>query len=355
MDSWDQWFDVVHYVGPNPTFKPQYAPFSKKFISIYFQKDRAAGESNKTLKMGGFNEKPFLAPRWDVKGVNIYGEGPGHITLGDVKMLQKMQTKSNIAIDKMVDPPMVVPSSMRNEGVETFPGAVIYQDPTSAAGNQVYPALNVNFNISATEQKIELTQMRVKRMFYLDLFRSVSEADKTMTATEVAERKQERLLMLGAVVERLQHELLDPLIDRVFSILLEHDLLPEIPEVLSEQELKIEYLSLLAQSQKSVGVQSMDSFIATVGNMAQLYPGALDKVDFDEVIDEYADGLGVVPKILKSEIEVEKIRNNRAKMQQMQENLAMIEQGTEVTKNLSQSKNDEGNMLADMKEATQNG
>ena len=133
-----------------------------------------------------------------------------------------------------------------------------------------------------------------------------------MTAREVVERHEEKMLQLGPVMERLTDELLDPLIDRTFSVLLRNGDLPPPPEELQGMELKVEYISILAQAQKLVGTSAVERLASFVGNLAGVRPEVLDKINFDEMVDQYGGMLGVPPQLIRPDEEVAKLRQARA-------------------------------------------
>jgi len=137
-----------------------------------------------------------------------------------------------------------------------------------------------------------------------------------MTATEVRERVEEKLILLGPVLERLQSELLTPVVDRTFGIMYRNQRIPEPPEELQGRELKVEYVSLLAQAQKAVGTMSIEQFMRFISASAQMYQEALDIMDIDETAEEYAELLGVPPGMIRGKDERDEIRQFRAQQQQ---------------------------------------
>jgi len=141
------------------------------------------------------------------------------------------------------------------------------------------------------------------------------------TATEIAERHEEKLLMLGPVLERLHNEMLSPKIDLTFARIVEAGLLPPPPPELQGVELNVEFVSTLAQAQRAVGVQSIDRLLGTIGAVAQFKPDVLDKIDGDQIIDMYSDMLGVDPSIIVGDARVAIIRADRAEQQQQQQAL----------------------------------
>lgn len=329
----DIYIRLVHVIEPNPEAKPWLIEArNKPYRSVVFE---YASHGGKFLSESGYDSFPVMAPRWEVTGNEVYGRSPGMETLGDIKMLQKMQKKSLIALDKMVDPPMNAPLTLKGKSVLTIPGGVNYIDTMGGSGATFTPAYQVALDFSNLEYKIERVQAAIREGLFSDLFLMLSQSPKNMTATEVMERHEEKLLMLGPVIERIQPELLDLAIDRTFQIMLGAwpPLIPPAPPEMQGMELEVEYISLLAQAQKMVGITAIEQTAAFVGNLATVKPEVLDKFDQDEAVDIYADMVGVPPKLIVPDEDVQAMRQERAqqiKQQQMMEQGAQLAQGAKT-------------------------
>jgi hypothetical protein len=289
------------------------------------------------LRESGFDDFPIMAPRWSITGEDIYGYSPGMDALGDIKALQLEQKRKAQAIDKLVNPPMTAPSSLRNQRASLLPGDVTYVDVTQ--GQQGFaPAYQINPRIQELVLDIQENQGRIRRAFFEDLFLMIANDTRSnITAREIQERHEEKLLMLGPVLERLNDELLDPLIDRTFNIMLKFNLIPPPPPELEGMDLSVEYISVMAQAMKLTGITGIERLMGFAGQMAQANPAVLDKIDFDQALDEYASMVGVPPSIVLDDSMVAKVREQRAQQQAYQQQLANMTQGIENAKTLSET------------------
>ncbi len=334
----DAWIQVIHAIEPNiKRDMSKDDSMNMPYISVYFEKS----SGNQFLSHSGFEEFPVMAPRWHVTGADIYGQSPGMDVLGDVKALQIEQKRKAQGIDKMVNPPMQAPHSMRGQTASVLPGGVTYVD--AAQGNLGFrPVYEVNPRLGELQQDIQETQGRIRNGFYADLFQMMTMSSRRqITAREVEERHEEKLLMLGPVLERLHSELLDPLIDRTFNIMVRNGLTPPPPEELQGMDLKVEYISVMAQAQRAIGTSSLERISAFVGNLAAAKPEVLDKLDTDQLVDQYAEMLGVPPKVVIPDGDVEVIRAQRAQAQQQQMQMEQMQQAAQGAKTLSEA--DTGN------------
>lgn len=326
-DQFEMAIPVKHFVMPNEMYDP-YAlePKFKKFRSVYYED---GSQIDKFLSESGYDEFPILAFRWDVLGEDAYGTSPGMDALGDSKALQTLERRKAQADEKKVNPPMTGPSSLRNQKATLLAGDVTYVDVRE--GQQGFrPAHETNFSTKEAVLDIEKHQQRIQRAFYEDLFLMLTLSDRReMTAREVQERHEEKLVMLGPVMERLNDELLDPMIDRVFAIMDRRGMIPPPPSVLQGgSPLKVEYVSLMAQAQKMVNIAGMERFATFVTNLAAIDPAVTIKANTDYMIEDYADALSQPPRVLRTDEEVAAIREEQRRM-------AAAQQRAENAKNLS--------------------
>ncbi len=153
-----------------------------------------------------------------------------------------------------------------------------------------------------------------------------------MTATEVMQRVEEKMLILAPVLGRLMNEFLDPLINRTFAILWRTGKISPPPDVLQGLPYNIEYISPLARSQKLDQMKSINSFLSIIAQVATVKPNVLDNVNEDEIVKEIQSLYGVDPKFLFSEDEVKAVREARAQAISQQQQLATIQQGVNAIK-----------------------
>jgi len=309
--SVERYCRVKHLVIPNPNYiEGKLIRWAKPYLSLYWSEE---GEAEDYLAIGGYDDFPFAVSRWSVKGADVYGRGPGWYALGDAKVLQAMEEDILTGIKKQVDPPMLAPVDVLSAGgVNTLPNGVTYYS-REFGDNAIRSALAVNIDVAGAEAKKQSIEAAINRHFFVDLFRMLEgiEAGSSITAREIIERVQEKMAQIGPVFGRLQHEFLQPVIDRVFNIALRSGLLPPPPQVLEGREIKIEYVSAMAQAQKMQGLTAIEQLAKFAGSLAAMDEGVLDKLDFDAMVDKYAGMLGVSPAVVVSDAALKKVRRLR--------------------------------------------
>lgn len=339
--QWDRgnteaWVDVVHCIEPNDDADMQKVT-GMPFRSIYFE-ERAT--KDEVLKESQFAEFPILAPRWDLAGDDIYGTScPGMDALGDIKALQLHEKRKSQAIDKLVDPPTQAPMSMQNQvaagGFQ--PGDMTFVPDLSTSGG-IKSIYDYRPDIKALGEDIREDEFRVKRAFYEDLFLMLANSDRRqVTAREIEEKHEEKLLMLGPVLERLHNELLNPLIKRTFNMMADAAILPEAPPELQETELNVEYISVLAQAQRLTAVSGIERLSTYAMTLAQVWPEARHKINAHQAIDEYAAAVGASPHIVADDEEAAAAVAAEQRAAQQQQMAAMAQPAAETAKTLSET------------------
>ena len=332
----DEWVDVIHMIEPREGYdRSKRDNLNMPFASCYFEPAKANWDAY--LSESGFKRFPALCPRWDLTGNDIYGSSPGMECLGDAKQLQHEQLRKSQAIDYQVNPPLQVPVAYKDQANKRIPGGVMFVDSTSPGGG-VRSAYEVNVRLDYLLNDIQDTRERIRSSFYADLFLMLASqpANGKMTATEVAERHEEKLLMLGPVLERLHNELLSPLIEITFDRLVEAQVLPEPPEELAGVDLEIEFISTLAQAQRAVAAAGSDRLLGTVSSLAQLWPEVRHKINPMQVVDSYAEMFGVDPKIVVSDEDAMAKADAEAQAAQAAQQGAAMAQAVDSAKSASE-------------------
>lgn len=321
-DSWDKgnydnWAKVNHVIEPNYDFKPN-SPFAKnkQFRSVYYEPSEE--EKGKMLSVSGFDTFPAFVSRWATTDEDVYGtDCPGMVALGDIKQLQTEERRKAQAIDKMVNPPLSGPSSLRNVDVNSLPGGLVLFD--GGEGRQKLEAIyQVDPRLNELRADMDAIERRINEAFFVDLFLAISQMEGIQPRNELdlMQRNEERLLQLGPVLEHLHGELLERVIDTAFTRALSLGILPEAPEVLQGAPLKVKYISTLAMAQKAVATQGIEKLAMFAGQLAQLgYQDALMKFDAAQAIDEYSRAIGTPPSVVRSDDDVAEMQAQQAQQQ----------------------------------------
>jgi hypothetical protein len=275
--------------------------------------------------------------------------------LPTIKELYSLIKKKSKGIEKGIDPPMVGSPDLAARTPNLLPGGLtIVDERTGQLGFR--PAHEINFDLGEVRQDIAEKQMAIRRGFYEDLFLMLASSDRReYTATEIQERKEEKLLALGPVVTRNDNEVLDPTINRVFNIALRGGMLPDPPRELQGVDLRVEYVSIMAQAQKSVSLAGIDRMVGAVVNMSQANPDVKDKLDFDQTVDELHETLGTPAKMIRTDEDVAKLRAARQQQQAAMQRAEMGAQMAKSAKDLASADTSKKNALTDTIAAAQAG
>lgn len=332
--NWFVEFEVVNIIEPRKMYDPmRLDTLNMPWASYWFD---FHGEAPQLMAESGFRERPFTCSRWEVNGEDTYGLAPGMDALGDVKELVHNHRKKQQIIDKLATPPMKGPAMLENKTKDLRAGGF-----TAVAENQgtgkFEPAHLVDARaLTEIRGEIQDKRQRIEEAFFVDLFQAISRMDRReVTAREIAERSEEKLLALGPVLESNEYEDLSPTIDRVYAIMERKGLIPPPPEELDQMPLKVEYISTLSQAQKMIGIGGIERLASYVGAVAAVKPEVVDKFDADQSVDEMGEMLGVPPGVIRTDDEVAADRQARAEQQQQAAQLDQMTQAAKAAKDAS--------------------
>jgi len=310
----DEEITIAHATFPRSVFEQRTnpAPLNKKSASVFFE-----WEKINQLEEGGFDEFPYMVPRWAKSSGEIYGRGPGWTALPDVKTINRQVQLKLRGLAKAIDPPM----KMLEDGVigkifKTASGVTVVRSMDALLTFQE----QIRFDVNAIEE--EKFRGSINRIYFADQLQ-LPQGGPQMTAFETQVRFDLMQRLLGPTFGRLITELLNPLIDRTFGILQRNGMLPEPPEILSGQEIDIEYEGPLARAQRGGDITAMQRWLEVNAPFLQTNPELLDVIDLDSWVRHSAHIVGIPPVIMRS---INDIMEKRAAAAQAQQQLQAQQQ-----------------------------
>ena len=307
---------ILHVVYPRENYDPKKKDAKNMpFASCYIELD-----NKHEVSQSGFNEFPYVVPRYLKASFEIYGRSPAMTALPDVKMLNEMSKTTIKAAQKQVDPPLLVPDDGFILPVRTVPGGLNFY--RAGTRDRIEP-LNIGANNPLGLNMEEQRRNAIRDTFYVNQL--MMQNGPQMTATEVVQRNEEKMRLLGPVLGRLQSELLRPLIDRTFAILLRKKIFRQAPQFLAGQDIQIEYVSPLAKAQRSSELQSVMRAIEIFGSLSKISP-VFDHIDIDALVTYLADIVGVPAKVLNSQAQVNAIRQKKQQEMMQQQQMQQMQQ-----------------------------
>ena len=318
--EFDKEVELLHCVYPRDDIdKGKKAATMLPVASVYIDE-----KEKHVLAEGGFDEMPFMVSRWSKTVGEVFGRSPAMTALPDIKMLQEIMKTTIKAAQKVVDPPLLVPDDGVLGPVRTIPGGLNYYRASSGA--RIEPLLTGG-NIGLSYEMMNDLRERIRTTFFLDQLQF--QGAPRMTATEVVERTERTLRLLGPTLGRLQSEFLGPMIERIYGVLVRAGRLPEPPESIAEQELKIEYVSPLARAQRQTETQGIMRTLEFVGPIAGIDPQAAQIIKGADTVRHIAELNGVPPILLKSNdelmAEIQAQQEAQAAQQQMMQGAQVME------------------------------
>lgn len=333
----DEKLEFVHVVMPREDVdKSRSDERGKPYASYYI----AVKERQMVSKPGGYDSFPYSISRYLTAPDEVYGRGPAMTALPDIKMLNEMAKTDIRAVHKLVDPPLLLHDDGLLGGggkVRMTPGALNYGG-VNRDGRQLIQPLQTNARVDINEQKMEQRRTAIDDAFMVTLFQILVETPR-MTATEALIRAQEKGMLLTPTMGRQQSEAIGPQIERELSLLMTHGALPPLPPALIEAggQYEITYESPMSRMQRAeelVGVQRTMELLAP---FAQIDPTVLDIFDKDKLARLTAEVSGVPMPILRSEDDLQGIRDQRAQQEQLMQMAQMAQPVAGALKDAAQA------------------
>lgn len=300
-------FTCIHAVEPRDSFNPD----SKLATNLPFMSAYILEEEKLLLNLGGFNEFPYMVPRWTKTAGEVYGRSPAMTAMPDIKMINEMSKTVIKAAQKATDPPLLVPDDGFMLPLRTIPGGLNYyrsgtQDKVMPLVEGVRPDIGLEF--------IDSRRTHVLKTFHVDWMQM--REGPSMTATEVLQRQEERMRLMGPMVGRLQFELLGPMIDRVFNIMARRRMLPPAPRGMQGRGLRVDYVSPVARAQKTQQLFSFTRLLEALVPLAQIKPEVFDNINPDGTMRWAAKLLDAPLETLFTTDQVAAQREEKAQQQQ---------------------------------------
>lgn len=312
-------FDIIQVIEPNQDISEGREDWrGKPWTKFIWEKAESGEGEDKYLEVSGYEEWPGFDIRWELASGNVWGWGPGLLALGDAAALQKVEFNDAQAIEKAVKPPLQAPIFLKNQMINQTPGGVTYVDPFTSNGAKIETVYQAQPGIlQALIASAERHERRINEVYFKDLFLMLATTDRReITAREVEEKHQEKLLNLGPVLMRTHRDALNNAIIRIYRILASENVFPPAPQELKGREIAVRYTSALAYAQRAAGASALERFFGFTGNLVQVYPEVRNKIDAMRGMDYYADSIGVPAEVMRSQEQAQQLAAQEAQAQQ---------------------------------------
>lgn len=339
---------IAHAIEPNDDGKAAEfgLPTHWRYREIYWEwggsTSPQGGAKNKPgfLEVRGYYGQVAIIGRWDLVANDAYGRSPAMDGLPAQKQLQLYTRRRAQAIDKMVNPPLVADVQLKNQPASLLPGGITYVNGYTTSGKPGFSSVyDTKFPVQEATEDMNEIRKRVAQIFFNDVLMTASqfETRSNVTAMEWDMRRAESMVLLGPALERIDYEVLGPVIDRVFDIASRAGILPEAPPEIQGQMINVDYVSMLSQAQQAAAAGGIERLAQFTGTLEGIRPGTMDNVDTDYMTEKYSKLLQNDPKIIRTPAAVAKMRADQQQAQQQAQQAAMAQQLSQSAKNLSQA------------------
>ncbi len=334
----DKEWEFLHAVFPRGDFNaksagPEKFPYASVWVEL---------KSRKVLDESGFFEFPYMVARWTKYSGEVYGRSPAIEAMADIKNLHSM-AKANLKGARLItEPALDMEDNTYLSPIKTGAGQI---NRRTQGSNALTPLYTITQLPVALEIQNQIRKAVNESFYYQQL--SLIDNDR-MTATEVMQRTEENMRILGPNYDRLERDLLVPLVQRAFGLRFRSGGIPEMPEGMEGEPFT--YESPLARAQRLNELASVQQGLGVVAPLVQLKPDIMDTIDLDEIAREAWKLSGVMPKAIRDGKTTDAIRQQRAQQQAEMQAVAMAQALAKAGKDASQADPNAG-MLGEISRA----
>jgi hypothetical protein len=305
-------FRFIHCVKP----REEYDQNRKDYRGMPFASVYVCVADSSIIAEGGYRTMPYAISRYVTSTKETYGRGPAMTVLPTIKTANEMKKTILRAAQKIVDPPLLLTEDGLLRAFDMRSGAMNYGG-LDAQGNEIVKPFNSGARVDIGEELLMAEQKTINDAFLVTLFQILVDAPQ-MTATEAMLRAQEKGALLAPTMGRQQSEFLGPLIQRELDILAAADQLPPMPEKLLQYggEIKVEYESPIVRAQKAEEGVAIMRTLEALTPLAQVDPSVMMVFDAPKVARALAEINGFPAKSMRSDEEVEALKEQQANQQQ---------------------------------------
>lgn len=327
----DKKLPIIHCIKP----REGYDGSKKDSKNLPIESVYVLKEDMTLLEEGGYHEHPLPVGRFYKSPMEVYGRSPAMTALPDIKLLNEIMKVTIKGAQKSVDPPLIMPSASFLQPLRTAPSGInVFDSSNGLNASQVIgqlPSSNPNIGLDLVQYLTD----KIRSMFFVDQLQL--SGSPQMTATEVLQRTEEKTRLMAPILGRVQTEFLNPVLDRVFGLLLRQGKFGQPPESIPS-EFEFEFTGAISQAQRQQEAQGFLRSVETMTPLLQINPQLLtDNINADALIRDTMQTFGVGMDKLTEEDARDEQRQAQAEAAQQQEQMMQMQAMNEMDKTNSEA------------------
>jgi len=318
-------FKFIYLIRPRENINPN---LSQTYSNNMPWESIIVNEKEKLIvEEGGYPQFPYHSARWKRPGNEKHGRGIGTEMLPQIKYLDKLKEDFVDVANFHAKPPYQVHESVEGS-IRIVPGSrvtVRNMDDIKVLDQRMIGNFPVVKDILAMERDV------IHRAFFRDAFSPLQDlTGDRRTTLEIRERIKQTWHKIGPPVARVWYELLDKCVTRSILLLIRNGVVEQPPTELQGVNFGIEFVGPFALELRSQQAKAFQEWVAFVGGMEEIFPGATDNVDSDDAIMRMGRTFGVNAEDMATEEEREAKREARRQQQEQQLALQAAQTGSQA-------------------------
>lgn len=334
--------EVMHCVVPADMYPHKDKQWRYPFVSIYY--DCANKHVVETVNI---KRMPYVIPRWQTVSGSQYAFSPATIiALPDARMLQDQAQVLIEAGEKAVSPPMLAVQEAIRGDISVMAGGITWVDAEydERLGSVLRPLTQDKSGYSFGAEMYGATRSAIAEAFFINKIQMPSFQGRDPTAFEVGQQVQEYIRQALPIFEPMEGEYNGGISDLTFEILFDAGAfgpVSSMPKELQGQDIQFKFESPLTEAIERAKGQRFLELKSMLAQGIELDPSMAALPRVEAIMRDVAGGIGTPAKWLNSEMEISQIKDQQEKQARAQQLLAIMQQGANVSKTLS----DAGGMI----------
>lgn len=307
--------------------------FKQPFVSCYIDVDHDC-----ELECVGAWTGHYVIPRWSTVSGSQYAHSPAVVAgLPDARLIQQVSRVLLEAGEKATNPPMLAVQEAIRGDVSIYAGGITWVDAEydERLGEVLRPLSQEKGGLAFGHEMIIDLRTQLADAFYLSKLNLPPVGGPDMTAYEVGQRVQEFIRNALPLFEPMEQDYNGQVCDQTLELMLHAspELRHSVPKNLQGAEIRFQFESPLKEAIEKIKVGQYMESQQILAAAIQLDPSVALVLDNQKAVRDVL-GAAVPAAWLRTEADAQAMAADQAAQQQSQQLLAMMQQGSEVAKNL---------------------
>jgi hypothetical protein len=324
---------LIQCVKPRDDRRTYRKGAATEYLDSAFVSYHVLEEEQAIVRESGFSAFPVACFNWRRYENDSYGISPTIEALTTVREINAVRRTGLRGLQQATDPALATKAEL--DYIPTLNPGAHYPGLIDESGRPMIAPINTGQDPRMAFDYAAGRAEEIRDMMFVNLFQTLVQ-NPQMTATEALIRQEEKGALLGPSGSIIQAGFAANL-ERELAILEEKGIYEEgsqflPPQSLAGRPIRPTFTSPLDILRRAAESRDSDMVVTSAVQYAQaaMDPSILDRIDGDEYLKIKKEASRAPQRLLRTDDEVEAIRQARAQAQQAQAGMAALKQGADI-------------------------